>query len=323
MSGKPLHIASDESSVRPTDVTSTLCLVEAPGIPDGVGWTSLTTLAQRAAESLRPNALFTDPLAVAVMEALPTVTKSALIKQAQKESEGTLAFLRGFVPIRTDYLDRALLEATAKGIDQVVVFGAGLDGRGYRLSWPNGVHLYELDLIDVIDYKREVARQAGLTETAVMTVVSADLREEWSSVLVSAGFTPGRPVVWLLEGLLNYLPSSAADGLLTTLSSLSCPRSHLIATYLDPAAEAALAAVASTSGDESAGKVASLRADGPPAPPHEWLPQHCWEPKIVTVDAWARRLQRDCPPVLDPNHGGGTCWMFTADRANPSLDESG
>jgi methyltransferase (TIGR00027 family) len=48
--------------------------------------------------------------------------------------------------IRTQFFDDYLLDATAHGIRQVVLLAAGLDTRAYRLSWPRGAHVYELDL---------------------------------------------------------------------------------------------------------------------------------------------------------------------------------
>ena len=283
-------------------------------IPDGVGWTAISTASQRALESTSSAPRFIDPLAEALMQSLPEGTRSQLTAYEEKEREGSLTLLAGYVTVRTDYLDRQLLDCARAGIDQVVVLGSGLDGRAYRLAWPEGTRLWELDAGDVMQYKREVASHAGLTTRARVTGVETDLAGDWGSALRRGEFDPDRRVIWLVEGVLNYLSTAAAEALLATISALSVTDSRLIGNYLDEAAESKLAMTAADSDDESAERFASLRAAGPPAAPQEWLAPHGWEPEVVTVASWAREINRDAPPALDREQGGGDCWLFTAVR---------
>jgi methyltransferase (TIGR00027 family) len=113
--------------------------------------------------------------------------------------------------IRNKFYDEFFLDATKAGIEQVVILASGLDSRAYRLPWPAGTVVYELDQPQVIDFKTRRLIELGARPTADRRVVAVDLREDWPTALSAAGFDTGRPAAWSAEGLLGYLPPEAQE----------------------------------------------------------------------------------------------------------------
>lgn len=125
---------------------------------------------------------------------------------------------------RTRYFDEFLTNAAAStSIRQVVILASGLDTRGYRLRWPEGTTVYELDLPMVLEFKQQVLVEHGISATAEIRQVPIDLREDWPVALTAAGFDKALPTAWLAEGLLPFLPGSAQDLLLERVTALSAP----------------------------------------------------------------------------------------------------
>jgi len=176
------------------------------------------TAAARARESARPDALFIDPWA----ELLAGEAGQAFLQRQDEVQPATPIYV-----VRHRFFDLFLLDAAARGLQQVVLVAAGLDTRAYRLAWPDGTHLYELDHPQVLGYKRDVLDAAGAVPACTRVSVPADLREDWSAILLQAGFRPDKPTAWLAEGLLFYLPEAAVRALLRTMASLSASASVL------------------------------------------------------------------------------------------------
>ena len=129
--------------------------------------------------------------------------------------------------MRTHYFDSYFAEAAAAGIRQVVILAAGLDSRAFRLDWPAGTTVYEIDQPQVVHYKTTTLESAGAAPTADRRTVQVDLRDDWAAALTAAGFDPGQPTAWLAEGLLPYLPAEAQDRLFEILTGLSAPGSRV------------------------------------------------------------------------------------------------
>lgn len=128
---------------------------------------------------------------------------------------------------RTRFYDQFFLEATRGGIGQVVILASGLDARAYRLPWPAGTIVYEVDMPEVIEFKTATLVDLGAEPTAERRTVAVDLRDDWATALQSAGLDPQAPVAWSAEGLLVYLPDGAQDALFDTITALSAPGSRL------------------------------------------------------------------------------------------------
>jgi methyltransferase (TIGR00027 family) len=129
--------------------------------------------------------------------------------------------------VRTKFFDEFFLSATESGIRQAVILASGLDSRAYRLAWPAGTTVYEIDQPDVIEFKTRTLAELGAEPTAERRTVAMDLRYDWPSALIEEGFDPNQPTAWSAEGLLGYLPPDAQDRLLDTITELSAPGSRV------------------------------------------------------------------------------------------------
>jgi len=146
---------------------------------------------------------------------------------------------------RTRFIDAFFAEAVqGGGIRQVVLLASGLDARGYRLPWPAGTTVFEIDQPQVIEFKTTTIAGLGAEPTADVRAVPIDLRQDWPAALRRAGFDTKRPAAWAAEGLLGFLPSEAQDRLLDNITALSADGSRLVAeTFMNsPAALQAVAA---------------------------------------------------------------------------------
>jgi methyltransferase (TIGR00027 family) len=114
-------------------------------------------------------------------------------------------------------LDRSLAE-----VSQLVLLGAGFDTRAFRLPNEARVHSFEVDAPRTQAIKRELLSKAGIQEDGV-TFVSADFeRQDWLSRLVEAGFDPGKPALFLWEGVTMLLTQEAVEATLRTIASCAC-----------------------------------------------------------------------------------------------------
>jgi methyltransferase (TIGR00027 family) len=130
---------------------------------------------------------------------------------------------------RTRFIDTFCADAAAAGIGQVVILASGLDVRGYRLSWPAGMTLFEIDQPQVLDFKATTLAALGAEPTVELRTVPIDLRHHWPAALRHAGFDAGTPTAWIAEGLLAFLPPQAQDRLLDNITQLSADDSRLVA----------------------------------------------------------------------------------------------
>ncbi|MGF7235802.1 MAG: SAM-dependent methyltransferase [Frankia sp.] len=240
----------------------------APVLPP-VGRTAVAAARVRAHESSRPDRLFDDPLAARFVAAAHADNQPA---PAPPGDEGTRRRALAFhVIVRTRFYDDFLLAAGRDGIRQVVLLGAGLDSRAYRLPWAPGTQMYEVDLPPVLEYKRDVLAAAGLGPNCERHPVSADLAGDWPAGLVDAGFRPTAPTAWLAEGLLVYLDDPSATALLRRVTSWSAPGSRL-------ALEGGTAASAAGAGRARPIGVEALWRGGLDGDPAGWLAAAGWRP---------------------------------------------
>jgi len=134
--------------------------------------------------------------------------------------------------VRTSHFDTLFTDAAAAGVRQAVILAAGLDARAYRLAWPAGTTVYELDQPEVIAFKGETLAQLGAEPAADRRPVAIDLREDWPKALRDNGFDPTQPTAWIAEGLLIYLPPEAQDLLFDRIDELSAPGSRVATEHI-------------------------------------------------------------------------------------------
>lgn len=197
-------------------------------IVSSVGATALGVAALRAGETRRADALFHDQYAELLVRAVGSTDWTRLsqgeIDPFTVQSYGALGDL---VVARTCYFDDYLAAAADAGIKQIVIVAAGLDARAYRLDWPTGTTVFELDQPKVLQFKASAFAEHDLGPSVDLREVAVDLREDWPVALRDKGFDPDVPTAWLVEGLLRYLPADAQDRLLTAIAALSAPGSRV------------------------------------------------------------------------------------------------
>ncbi|MCX5375092.1 SAM-dependent methyltransferase [Streptomyces sp. NBC_00091] len=194
---------------------------------EAVSRTAQWTAAARALETEREDRLFADPYARTVADGIGF---ELLERYA---GAGTVPFLA----IRTTYLDRAIVRAVQDhGIRQVVFLAAGMDTRFYRLPWPDGVTVYELDRPALLEAKAEMLAGEPAPAGRTRVTVPVDLTQDWTGPLKEAGWRSDEPVLWVVEGLLFFLPEHAVRGLISTLAGHSAPGSVLLGDVISKAA---------------------------------------------------------------------------------------
>lgn len=205
-------------------------------LASSVGATATSVAANRAFASRGPDPLLHDPYADLLVEA---VGLPHFIRVARGEIDfdddplfGARQMLEQ-ITVRTRFFDDFFTEAAADGIRQVVILASGLDTRAYRLDWPAGTVVYEIDQPAVIEFKTTVLAEAGVTPAAERRTVAVDLRDDWPAALRAAGFDPNQPTAWIAEGLLIYLPPDAQDRLLEHITALSAAGSRLATEHMD------------------------------------------------------------------------------------------
>jgi methyltransferase (TIGR00027 family) len=196
-------------------------------LASSVGATATMAAAARAIATREDRSLIDDPFAEPLVRAVGVdlLTRLASGEEPPGDLVGQVAI--DGAKVRTKFYDEFFVEATNAGVTQVVILAAGLDSRAYRLPWPAGTVVYEVDQPPVVEFKTRTLAELGATPTADRRVVAVDLRDDWPAALRAAGFDPARPTAWSAEGLLGYLPPEAQDRLLDTITELSAPGSRV------------------------------------------------------------------------------------------------
>jgi methyltransferase (TIGR00027 family) len=190
-----------------------------------VSKTAIGVALIRARESGRPDRLFNDPFASQFVAAAPDYLAERVRAGRGPARDEMGAYLAKHIAVRTRFYDTYLLQAAQQGCRQIVLLAAGLDARAYRLDFPAGVRLFELDLPPVLAFKQRVLGDAA--PTCERITVPVDLSTNWRDPLLQAGFAPAAPTAWLIEGLLVYLTREQAKTLLETVDGLSAPGSQV------------------------------------------------------------------------------------------------
>ncbi|MDJ0464904.1 SAM-dependent methyltransferase [Streptomyces sp. H27-C3] len=194
---------------------------------EAVSRTAQWTAAARALETEREDRLFADPYARTVADGIGF---ELLERYA---GAGTVPFLA----IRTTYLDRAIVRTVEeRSIRQVVFLAAGMDTRFYRLPWPDGVTVYELDRPALLDAKATMLAGEPQPAGRERRTVPVDLTQDWTGPLKEAGWRSDEPVLWVVEGLLFFLPEDAVRTLISILSAHSAPGSVLVGDVISRSA---------------------------------------------------------------------------------------
>ncbi|HEY0224924.1 MAG TPA: class I SAM-dependent methyltransferase [Mycobacterium sp.] len=206
-------------------------------LASSVGATATMVAAARAVASNDANPIINDPYAAPLVRAVGleffrrVVDGEVALSQTPDGGERDLQLETDSIAVRTRFFDDFFLNAARDGVRQSVILAAGLDARAYRLSWPNGSVVYEVDQPQVVEFKTTTMSSLGAAPAAERRTVSIDLREDWPAALRSSGFDVTQPTAWSAEGLLMYLPPEAQDRLFDNITELSAAGSQLATEY--------------------------------------------------------------------------------------------
>lgn len=218
-------------------------------ITESVGATALGVAAARAAETEADAPLVEDPFARVFLDSVgpgmwSVFSGSALSGAPAPDAEGAAPVdpelparwqaMVDYMAARTAFFDQFFLDATGAGVRQAVIVAAGLDSRAWRLSWPAGVIVYELDQPKVLEFKTATLQRRGARPIARRVDVPVDLRHDWPNALLQAGFDPSAPSAWSVEGLLPFLPAQAQDLLFDRIGELSVAGSRVAVEATGP-----------------------------------------------------------------------------------------
>src|ERR1700753_51483 len=202
-------------------------------LASSVGATATFVAVGRAMASRDPHGLINDPFAERLVRAVGVDFFTKMmdgeldIDAIENVSPVRIQAMTNGMAVRTKYFDDYFVNVTGAGVRQSVILASGLDSRAYRLPWPTGTVVYEVDQPQVIEFKTRTLAKLGATPTADRRVVAVDLRDDWPAALRTARFDPALPPAWSAEGLLGYLPPEAQDRLLDTITELSAPGSRV------------------------------------------------------------------------------------------------
>ena len=175
------------------EITSARSEGDSWEITESVGATALGVAAARAVETARHDALIRDEFAyLLVASAGPAWAQMASDDPDwladDKDGRRLHEMSRDYQAVRTHYFDDYFHAAMRAGVRQVVILAAGLDSRAYRLDWPAGTTVFEIDQPKVLEYKTSTLDAHGAVPKARRIPVAVDLRDDWPAALIDAGF---------------------------------------------------------------------------------------------------------------------------------------
>jgi methyltransferase (TIGR00027 family) len=281
-------------------------------IATSVGTTAVMVAAARAAETAKDEPLIRDPYAKVLVAGAGSGPwgfmgdEELVAKVAAVDAEAAAIFqhMGNYQAVRTHFFDEFFIKAADAGIRQVVILASGLDSRAYRLPWPTGTSVFEIDQPKVLEYKTVTLAEHDVAPSAMRHAVPVDLRYDWPKALREAGFDTTAPTAWLAEGLLMYLPADAQDRLFERITELSAAGSRIAVETVGAGSEERRTQmrerfehIAAQFGVEDTLNVAELMYDDPNrADVAEWLDAHGWASASVKSQDEMRRLDRSVLP---------------------------
>lgn len=209
--------------------------------PRAVSRTAVLVALYRAIESSRPAArrLFEDPFAPACLgwrlRAALRLSRLPVLGAVWPWSlvDGHWAGPRGTVAVRTRYIDDLLGDALRSGIDQVVILGAGFDGRAHRIPGIARARVFEVDHPATQAGKRDVvARRLGALPAHVRFVPIDLATHTLEAALSAAGYREDARAFFICEGLTHYLSAGAVDALFRSVARIAGRGSRMVFTYV-------------------------------------------------------------------------------------------
>ncbi|GGT08471.1 MULTISPECIES: SAM-dependent methyltransferase [Streptomyces] len=258
-------------------------------LPDGLSKVAVWTASAHAAEQERATPYVRDPWAADFLHA-------AGFPPGGPPGDGPLQrLLPDWAVVRSRFFDEHLLAAARSGCRQVVLLGAGLDTRAFRLEWPRGVHVFEVEDPALLAFKEHVLDWAPPT-CGRRSTVGISPTGAWTRELCAQGFDPVRPTAWLAETLLYHLPPRDAESVVTTMTELSAPGSTFGAECVNAQVSSSSLVTPFLEALSSTG----ISWQWQLAEPERWWAEHGWEATVADLFTLPYVVQRlaPCLPLL-------------------------
>jgi methyltransferase (TIGR00027 family) len=193
--------------------------------------TALGAASHRAAHQvLEGGRIFADPLA------LPILGEDAESAIRKAEEDPSRRRMRLFIAVRTRFAEDALAAAIERGVQQLVVLGAGLDTYAYRGTLRDRLRIFEVDHPSTQAWKRQRLADAAIPVPDNLTFAPVDFeRQRLAEGLAAAGFDPVRQTFFMWLGVVPYLTAEATWSTLSFIGSLP-NAAHVVFDYSDPPA---------------------------------------------------------------------------------------
>ncbi|OBF62892.1 hypothetical protein A5753_14095 [Mycobacterium sp. 852002-51971_SCH5477799-a] len=271
----------------------------------GIPLTALGVAMIRARESEREDRLYDDPYAPAFAEAArdafldPNAPPEAAAQWARVEQLVDQFYEGRTLAVRA--VDDRVHAWVDAGGTQLVMLGAGLDTRAYRMSLPADLRWFELDLPEMFKFKEPVLKSLDAVPTCDRRVVAADLRTDWAPALLAAGYDPDLPAAWIDEGVIPYLSQAEATEVAKTITRLSAPGSEFgtVRAKVDETQQRYrdLKRLVATGADDRP----TFRGLGPQA--QDWLEHNGWRTEFRAWDENVKLYGRAAAITGDPTNG--------------------
>jgi len=197
----------------------------------------LVCMGRAVADAAPPFPGFADPTALRLLSerARERVARATGPKEPlglrERIDRGYLTRQSQLVALRTRAIDETVRAAAAR---QVVILGAGLDGRAWRMPELSAAVVFEVDHPDSQREKRARTRELRLAAREVRFLAVDFERDSLDAVLAQAGHEPLVPTTWIWEGVVMYLERAAIESTLRVVERRSALGSHLSLTYAAP-----------------------------------------------------------------------------------------
>lgn len=291
------------------DAFSTSAPAAGPLMPVNKLQFDLLYAAFRVLESRRGHPLIDDELSALFVEAAEEPLSNALLSAGlpeERSDDGDRTYLLvNAAGLMTRFGDDFLAAELAAGTRQIVLGATGLDTRAYRLDWPPGTTVFELDYPHTLEFSARVL--SGHQSKAAHTHVPLEsLSEPWPESLCAAGFDPDKPSAWLIQpGILTGLSATDQDVVFERIIELTAPGSALtcdgdiflssIDTWDSDIEPLAPDKVKETN-------IWMLTYPDQRMRPAEWLAGHGWSTHSDTlagiVERYGRQIPEDVPDLL-------------------------
>lgn len=192
---------------------------------------------QRFGESAKPEdeRICYDPYAVHFIS--PEIIKFGMenpkeAREKVEQMEKLFPGLSSSIMARVRYFDEFVKKSIEEGIEQVVILGAGYDTRAYRIEELKDIKVFEVDHPNTQSFKIEKIREifGSLSRHVIYVPVDFEI-EKLGQNLLDNGYNFSKKTLFILEGLIMYIPPKAVAETLLFIVENSGKGSQVIFDY--------------------------------------------------------------------------------------------